>query len=255
MAERITHVLLDIEGTTCPVDFVANTLFPYAANHLKAYLLSHAHEVPVQTLLADVRQAWRLDHQPQIPAVGPRNESGEQAPGVEGLAMYLIELIEKDRKLSALKELQGRIWENGYRDGAIKAPLFPEVAECLQLWRQHGLVLAVYSSGSVKAQQLLYANTVDGDQQALFSAWFDTRTGSKQSTSSYRKISEELITSPSSILFASDSVDELTAASGAGMEVVFSDREGNPSREAKGFPRITNLCQLSPLLLSRPATG
>lgn len=255
MAERITHVLLDIEGTTCPVDFVANTLFPYAANHLKAYLLSHGHEVPVQTLLADVRQAWRLDHQPQIPAVGPRNESGEQAPGVEGLAMYLIELIEQDRKLPALKDLQGLVWEEGYRDGAIKAPLFPEVAEFLQLWRRHGLILAVYSSGSVTAQQLLYGNTVDGDLRALFSAWFDTRTGPKQSASSYGRIAEELATAPSSILFVSDSINELTAACGAGLEVVFSDREGNPNREAGEFARITSLAQLSPLLLVKPTSG
>jgi enolase-phosphatase E1 len=255
MVKPITHVLLDIEGTTCPVDFVANTLFPYAANHLKAYLLSHSHEAQVQTLLADVQQAWQLDHKPQTSPVGPMKVSRGLGPGVEVLAMYLIELIEQDRKLPALKELQGLVWEKGYRDGAITAPLFPEVAECLQLWRQHELILAVYSSGSVTAQQLLYGNTVDGDLRALFSAWFDTRTGAKQSALSYRRISEELATASNSILFASDSVDELTAARGAGMEVVFSDREGNPNRESGEFAQITSLAQLSPLLLGRPTGG
>ena len=255
MPKPITHVLLDIEGTTCPVDFVANTLFPYAANHLRAYLHNHGHEVPVQTLLADVQQAWRLDHQSQTPTVEPFNETGEQGPGLEGLTMYLIELIAQDRKLPALKELQGLVWKEGYQSGAIKAPLFPEVAECLHLWRQHDLILAVYSSGSVTAQQLLYGNTADGDLQALFSAWFDTRTGPKQSASSYLRISEELATTPNSILFASDSVDELKAARRAGMEVIFSDRDGNPNREAGEFARITSLVQLSTRLLGRPTPG
>jgi enolase-phosphatase E1 len=255
MAKRITHVLLDIEGTTCPVDFVANTLFPYATNHLKAYLLNHGHEVPVQTLLADVQQAWRLDQEPGALASAPTNESREQSPGLDVLAMYLIELIERDRKLPALKDLQGLVWEEGYREGSIKAPLFPEVATCLQQWWHHGVVLAVYSSGSVAAQKLLYGNTVDGDLRALFSAWFDTRTGAKQSAASYRRISEDLETEPSSILFVSDSIHELTAAHGAGMEVVFSDREGNPRREAEGMASITSLTQVSPLLYERQTPG
>ncbi|MCP9773311.1 acireductone synthase [Synechococcus sp. Tobar12-5m-g] len=251
MAESITHVLLDIEGTTCPVDFVANTLFPYASTHLKAYMLSHGHEAPVEALLQEVREAWRLDHKPPAPAAGATNVLMIQNPGVEALADYLIKLIEQDRKLPALKELQGLVWEEGYSHGAIQAPLFPEVTTCLQQWRQQGLVLGAYSSGSVTAQQLLYGHTLRGDLRPLFSAWFDTRTGAKQSSSSYRRISEIMGAEPASVLFVSDSCPELTAAHGAGMEVAFSDREGNPNREAKGFPRITSLEQLSPMLLGR----
>jgi enolase-phosphatase E1 len=38
MSESISVVLLDIEGTTTPITFVKDVLFPYARSHLKQYL-------------------------------------------------------------------------------------------------------------------------------------------------------------------------------------------------------------------------
>jgi enolase-phosphatase E1 len=63
--------------------------------------------------------------------------------------------IDQDRKHTALKALQGLIWEAGYRDGDFTAPLYPDVAPALRAGtRRHPL--AVYSSGSVPAQKLLF---------------------------------------------------------------------------------------------------
>jgi len=284
MAEPITHVLLDIEGTTCPVAFVGDTLFPYAAAHLRAFLLAHAESTAVRPLLEEVREAWSLDPQAGQTAWGGTDE--EEAGKTPGMAMnestsnktktsgfktneiqisetkfhiitnhevsiladYLIKLINHDRKLPALKELQGMIWEEGYSRGEIKAPLFPEVATALKQWQQAGLLLGVYSSGSITAQQLLYAHTTDGDLKPMFSAWFDTRTGAKQAISSYHSIAKAWGAEPGSILFVSDSIAEVAAAQGAGMAVAFSNREGNPHRNSRGLLQVTSLVQLNPLL-------
>lgn len=235
----ITHLLLDIEGTTCPVSFVADVLFPYARAALRPYLDNHGSEPEVQALVVELQQAWLADMQPEPVALRQRH-------GTEEVVMYLEWLIDNDIKLTPLKDLQGRIWRAGYAAGDLLAPLFADVAPALQRWHASGLVLTVYSSGSVPAQQLLYQHTESGDLRALFSHWFDTRTGAKQQSISYTQIADLMQTTPEQVLFISDSLAELQAAAQAGMACLFSDREGNPGRDSGGFERISDYSQLHP---------
>ncbi|MEQ1932324.1 MAG: acireductone synthase, partial [Fimbriimonadaceae bacterium] len=87
--------LLDIEGTTTPIDFVTRTLFPYARKHLRAYVESHEAELAqVAQALADEEDA--KDHWTDL--VG-----------------YLEWLMDNDRKSTGLKTIQGLIWESGYK--------------------------------------------------------------------------------------------------------------------------------------------
>ena len=228
--EGISHVLLDIEGTTCPVSFVAGTLFPYAAQHLGAFVESNRGDAAVAELLTAAEETWKQDN----------NQEAQQLlaePGADVIA-YLQLLIKQDRKLTALKDLQGLLWAKGYASGDLKGPLFADVAPALRRWHQQGAVLAVYSSGSVAAQQLLYGHSTEGDLRSLFSHWFDTRTGAKQEVASYRAISEAMGVGGSKVLFISDSLLECEAAHAAEMQVLFSDREGNPGRDNGPFERI-----------------
>ena len=94
----------------------------------------------------------------------------------DALIKYLKHLISIDKKSTALKDLQGRIWEHGYNNGDLKSQLYPETAECLREWREQGITLSVYSSGSIQAQKLLYRHSPAGDLEKLFSHWFDTHT-------------------------------------------------------------------------------
>src|SRR5262245_60428630 len=48
-------VLLDIEGTTTPIDFVFKTLFPFARAHVKDYLARNWHSADVQADIAQLR--------------------------------------------------------------------------------------------------------------------------------------------------------------------------------------------------------
>ena len=242
----ITHLLLDIEGTTCPVSFVAEVLFPYARAEMAAYLARHGEQPELKALVESVQHSWQADPHPEAQRL--LRETGGEAADSPALQVvpYLHWLIDQDIKLTELKDLQGRIWEAGYGNGTITAPLFSDVPEALQRWHDQGLVLAVYSSGSVPAQQLLYRHSQVGDLSDLFSHWFDTRSGAKQESESYRRITQAMAVPPEQVLFISDSRAELEAASAAGLAVLFSDREGNPQRESGGFERISTYSQLHP---------
>lgn len=241
-------VLLDIEGTTCPVSFVAGTLFPYAREALGPYLERHGGRAELQDLLQDLHTSWANESDPEAlalreghPSAGGRPAEGD-TPAAGGtpanLLPYLHWLIRRDRKDSALKDLQGMVWAEGYALGELEGPLFADVPEALRRWHGQGLRLAVYSSGSVAAQQLLYGHSSAGDLRPLFGHWFDTRTGPKQEPRSYQRIVEALAVAAEAVLFISDATAELEAAAAAGLQVLFSERPGNPEQNAGGFERI-----------------
>lgn len=240
----ISHLLLDIEGTTCPVSFVADVLFPYAARQLPHFLQSRATDPTVQALLADVQQAWSQDTDPDAMALLRQSQQEHQTAGLAPCTAYLQLLIRQDRKLTPLKELQGLIWRGGYAAGELVAPLYADVPAALQRWQQSGVVLGVYSSGSVEAQKLLYSHSNAGDLTSLFSHWFDTRIGAKQAPESYLQIASAMGTSPQSVLFVSDALAECAAAATAGMQVLFSQRSGNPQQDPGSFASVSNYSEL-----------
>ena len=255
MAEPVIRcILLDIEGTTCPVSFVASVLFPYARERLASYLETNQGDPEVQALLAATQAAFAADPNPEVQALRQGAPIPGQPPVSQGklqlgqtdspLVAYLQWLIDHDIKFPALKELQGRIWASGYASGDLVAPLFDDVAATLQRWQRDGYQLAVYSSGSVAAQQLLYRHSQDGNLEGLFSHWFDTRIGAKQAQASYSAIAAALQLEPAEILFVSDAIGEIEAAHGIGMAVIFSVRQGNPGREPGPFNAIQSLAEI-----------
>lgn len=205
-------ILTDIEGTTTAIDFVHRVLFPYAHSHLEAYIARHADDPIVQVLVNDA-------------ACTVEEETG-QRPEQQEVVRYLLQWIEADRKHTALKTLQGMIWEEGYRLGHFTAHLYPDVAPRLRQWHSQGMRLAVYSSGSVQAQKLLFGHTELGDLTPLFSAYFDTHVGHKREAKSYETIAAQLQVPPAHILFLSDVTEELDAAENAGMRTIQLLRPG-----------------------------
>jgi 2,3-diketo-5-methylthio-1-phosphopentane phosphatase/methylthioribulose-1-phosphate dehydratase len=240
---EVTTIVLDIEGTTCPVDFVTRELFPYARHRLDAFLTTHGHDPAVAALIGAIDEA-RMQTDPAaavaaMEAIVPRDTHRDRV-------QFLQDLIDRDRKLPALKELQGMIWAEGYASGELKAPLFDDVGPALRQWHLSHLRLAVYSSGSVQAQQLLYGHSEAGDLRSLFSHWFDTKIGAKDDPASYRAMATTMAVPPASVLFVSDALAELEAAKAAGMRTLFSVRPGNPKQDAAAFEVITSLEQIEP---------
>lgn len=222
-------VLLDIEGTTTPVDFVYRVLFPYAQENLADWLAGN----PDDPAIGRVFEEYAQDCSSGKPAI-----HSQQSP-----APYLNWLMSQDRKSPALKEIQGKIWESGYKIGSLKGAVFPDVKGALERLQAAGKRTFIYSSGSVLAQQLLFSHCTEGDLTAFLSGYFDTAIGPKLESSSYGKIAEEINCAPSEILFISDSLAELRAASACGMTVMHSCRPGNKDLPAE-FPVVQNLLDL-----------
>ena len=234
------HLLLDIEGTTCPVSFVSDVLFPFAKQELSHYIKQHWDKSPHDKPIQAAKKEWLDDQSPESMQLKQQVMQGGTEE-VDGLIQHLKHLISVDRKSTALKDLQGKIWEHGYKNGELKSQLFPETSECLREWREQGLTLSVYSSGSVQAQKLLYRHSPAGDLEKFFSHWFDTHTGPKKSAESYKTIAEEIHSSPNKIWFVSDNGAECDAARSAGMHTLFSLREGNPDRDPRDHTVIQSL--------------
>jgi len=237
---NIRHLLLDIEGTTCPVSFVSDTLFPYARQSLSSYIASHRSDQEVQDILNTARKEWSDDNT----EASYRLRDKHQQEGLQtshAITDYLLHLIDIDRKSTALKDLQGKIWLHGYQSGEIAAELFPETPTCFQEWSERHLVISSYSSGSIQAQKLIYQYSNSGDLTQHIHQWFDTHTGPKKEAQSYSIISQKLDTPPQAILFISDNPQECNAAKQADLRTLFSTREGNPDRNPQGHTAISSL--------------
>ena len=238
------HLLLDIEGTTCPVSFVSDVLFPFAKQELSHYIKQHWDESPHKKPIQAAKKEWLDDQSPESMKI-KQQVAKRETEEMDGLIQYLKHLISIDKKSTALKDLQGKIWEHGYNNGDLKSQLFPETAECLREWRKQGLTLSVYSSGSIQAQKLLYRHSPAGDLEKLFSHWFDTHTGPKKSTESYIRIAEQLHSSPNKIWFVSDNGAECDSARLAGMHTLFSLRDGNPDRDPRDHTVVQSLREVN----------
>jgi enolase-phosphatase E1 len=215
----IDAVLLDIEGTTTPVDYVFGVLFPFARQRAESFLLAHADDPAVQADLRLLRQEYEAETEAAVP---PWDRSSPV-----GAVPYIHDLIGLDRKSTGLKSLQGKIWDQGYREGNLQAQMFADVPAALQRWVQAGKRVYIYSSGSIQAQQLLFRYSEAGDLTPYLSGYFDTRTGPKREVDSYRKIAAAINLPPERICFISDVVAELEAAAAAGLRTLLSLRPGN----------------------------
>jgi len=204
-------VLCDIEGTTSSIAFVKEVLFPYARERLDAYLAQHKDEARVADLLRETAELANLD-----------------TAEPETAAPVLKDWIDQDKKAPPLKALQGMMWQAGYEAGELKAPIYDDALEALKIWRDRGLRLALYSSGSVEAQKLFFRHNEAGDLTGFFEAMFDTRTGAKTEAASFGAIAEALGLAAGEILFLSDHPGEVAAAREAGMQAVRIDRDTDP---------------------------
>jgi enolase-phosphatase E1 len=203
----IRAILTDIEGTTSSISFVKDVLFPYARKRLPAFVATHTDDAEVQHWLHEAAK-----------------EAGLVSASRHELIALLQRWIDEDRKATPLKALQGMIWEDGYREGAYRAHVYPEVARRLRDWKAKQIDLYVFSSGSVPAQKLLFRHSEAGDLTPLFTGYFDTEIGAKREAESYRRILAVIGYPGAEVLFLSDVVAELDAARAAGMRTTLLAR-------------------------------
>jgi len=239
--------LLDVEGTVAPVSLVTEELFPYARKHFAEFLETHFDYEGVAHALLLLMLENRRETDPDVPRLvlqappgGEQNVATSPAYGVPQILAYVNWLMDRDRKSTALKSMQGKIWKNGYESGELKGTLFEDVPAAFERWSQAARI-AIYSSGSVEAQELIFRHSNFGDLTPQISAYFDTTTGPKRATASYTAIAEAMHVAPGELLFFSDVVEELDAACEAGCQTRLVVRPGNtPVEDAHGHASITD---------------
>jgi len=228
----VRAVVLDVEGTTTPISFVYDVLFPYAREHLREFLETH----DPSGLLGEVVRHLREEHAADVArgAAPPPLPADLSSGNATDLEPYVLWLMDRDRKSPGLKQLQGMIWQRGFADGTLRGELFPDVAKALERWKTSSIDVAIYSSGSVLAQRLIFGHTPAGDLTPRISQFFDATIGAKRSADSYRHIAAELKREPEELLFLSDVHAELSAARAAGFKTMLCVRPGNPEPAREG---------------------
>lgn len=227
---EVTVILLDIEGTTTPIAFVKDTLFPYIKENVKEYLQTHWDEEECQQdvslLRKQAEEDAHLDGAVPIP-VASGNAGDDLQQMIQAVVDNVYWQMSHDRKTTALKQLQGHMWKAAFTAGRMKAEFFADVVPAVRRWREAGMKVYIYSSGSVEAQKLLFGHSTEGDILELIDGHFDTKIGHKVESESYRKIADSIGCSTSNILFLTDVTLEASAAEEADVHVAVVVRPGN----------------------------
>jgi len=238
-------LLLDIEGCTTSISFVKDVLFPFVLENLDSYVSSISDELVEKYLTkikSDIEVIKDGDVKDKCSAAG----SGMVADK-EKLKAYVRQMVACDVKATGLKALQGDMWKSGYESGELKGHIYPDFKPMLEWCKVNGVQVSIYSSGSIKAQKLLFGHTSGGDLLPYLTSYFDTTSGGKKEAASYKNIANSMGVSPSEIVFVSDAEAELVAAREAGIgHPVMSIRPGNAvlTGVGKTFPKIFSLMQL-----------
>jgi enolase-phosphatase E1 len=209
-------ILLDVEGTTSSISFVYDVLFEHAKQHVGNFLTRHRHDASIVQLAVAMAQT-----------AGMAITAEEIANDPTRAALAAVDLMNRDIKDTSLKALQGMIWRHGFESGEIVAHVYDDVPAALTRWRDAGLDVRIYSSGSIEAQRLFFSHTAAGDLTSCLQGHYDTTTGHKREQTSYEKIAADMGIAPRQILFVSDVGEELDAARGSGMATALAVRPGN----------------------------
>lgn len=214
----IKAIITDIEGTITRISFVKDILFPYATQHLAQFVEQNQDKPEVAEQIQAVKTEIAQPDAPLSTVIGA-----------------LLGWIAEDKKITPLKQLQGLIWQTGYQQGDFTGHIYPDAQQFLASQKAAGRELYVYSSGSVKAQQLLFEYSDFGDIRPLFSGYYDTKVGGKKEQASYENILAQIPFSANEVVFLSDVLEELDAANAARMHTLQLWRDDQTRSETHPF--------------------
>mmetsp|Transcript_6075 Transcript_6075/g.7670 ORF Transcript_6075/g.7670 Transcript_6075/m.7670 type:complete len:487 (-) Transcript_6075:228-1688(-) len=247
LVKHYTVILLDIEGTTTPITFVKEVMFPYARENVANFLEQHWDSAETQADVKALQEQAAKDAKDGVEGLIPIPTEGSSEEICQACIENVKWQISIDRKTTALKQLQGHIWRFGFHSGAMKGQVYNDVPIAFDRWTEDGLKVAIYSSGSREAQQLLFGHTNAGDLRSYLSCYFDTTVGHKRQAESYKEITLSLGVPAEEILFVTDIYEEAVAAKKAGLQVTISVRPGNaPLPENCEFPTIKSFERILP---------
>ncbi|MEM0127825.1 MAG: acireductone synthase [Thermoplasmatales archaeon] len=239
MSQKCLAILLDIEGTTTPIEFVHITLFGYARERMKYFIEKNIESRGTNEALSEL---WKMMLSDVSSGEFTLRETTVKGYGSESLYQYVLWLMDKDSKAGPLKDIEGLIWQEGYRNGELRGEVYPDVPIALKKWSVEGKIVAIYSSGSELSQKLLFSTTEYGDLTIYINRFFDTKIGSKKDPMSYQRIAEEIAIKPGDVLFLSDSMDEIRAASKAGLRSLLVSRDPKQASDGESVVDFSAIC-------------
>lgn len=224
----VRAIVIGTVGTTTPISFVEDTLNPCVRSNIEVYLTKHFENADVQKAITALRDQVTKDKEEKVEGV-KEIPSGDATKDdvVRAVVDYVRLLMDGNRNTTALNTVQELILKDAYESKKIKGDLFEDVSHMLKMLADEGFHLYVYSSSSIESQKLLFANSVRGDLTDVFTGYFDTTTGSKTDSASYKKIATEIKNVPKEILFLTHIPQEAEAAVAAGLRSALVIRPGN----------------------------
>ncbi|KAA8500034.1 Enolase-phosphatase E1 [Porphyridium purpureum] len=220
-------VALDIEGTTTPISFVHDKLFPYVRRELASFLRTHWDEEPLQACVDALRKESASESNASLP---PIPDAADSDACVDAVCSNVGVQMDQDRKTPPLKNLQSLILAHGFQSGAIISDVYPDVPDAMRVWHANDIRVYIYSSGAVDAQKNLFGHTAFGDLGSKYiSGYFDPSiVGPKKEKTSYEALCTKIgLEDPARLLFITDIVAEADAAMKAGLQVLLAVRPGN----------------------------
>lgn len=205
-------LLLDIEGTTTPITFVLDVLFPYASERYDSYIRANWDDPSFAT----IKNTFTA-------------EDPDLTTSPDSLIAFVRAKHAANEKHTAFKNMQGGMWKTGFEEGVLKSSVYPDVVDAIKTVGERGVDTCIYSSGSVEAQKLLFGHVEGyGDVTPLIKDYFDTsNAGAKLDAGSYKRIAKMAGRDVGSCLFLSDNPKEVAAAKEAAMPAWIVVRQGN----------------------------
>jgi enolase-phosphatase E1 len=232
---EIKQFIFDIEGTTTPISFVHDILFPYSKINLLDFLQKNKIS---NSIFSNLKEENEKDIKLNLYTIPLENSA-------DSIFTYLEFLISIDRKNFGLKEIQGEIWKHGYESGEIKSQIFSDTLDFFHFIQSQRKQINIYSSGSILAQKLIFKYSNLGDLSSYISNYFDTGVGHKRDFNSYLKISGMLNCTPNEIVFFTDVQEEADSALSIGIKSYIMLRNGNSPIEKIKHPTLNNFSEWS----------
>ncbi len=206
MINMAKHILSDIMGTMVHTSFISDLMT--RCNKNSGEYVKRASPQALEILARVIK------------------EQGFETP--EQAAKFMVErLAARDLRPEYLA-FTGEVNADGYETGELVAPVFSDVPENFKKWRQNKKGIFTYSNGTPEEQVLILRTSDKGDLTGLVDGCFGTTDmGTKYTSDSYKRISDKIQTSPSQIIFLSDTPQELDAADKAGYKSILVVRPGN----------------------------
>jgi enolase-phosphatase E1 len=203
--KKISTVISSLENIIPLQAYLQSHLLPYIESNIDSFLVRHINNIAVQLHVNSLKELLEA----------PVNNAD--------LAKNILQWGRENYNLRAFKALQAMIWEEGFQNKELLAPVCQDNMKQFTQWQFQDIKIYIYSRQAIQAQKGILLHTEAGELSELISGYFDLRSGSKTESDSYLILADELGEDVSCIMYVTPYVKEADAAYRSGVNVVLID--------------------------------